>query len=58
MAGGVSPTGQNLGMGVAPGVANLPSTSTLAPTTPLGALGVFLMALGVVLLRRPLPRPQ
>jgi len=59
MAGGVSPnTGQNMGMGVTPGVASLPSTSTLAPTTPLGALGVFLMALGVFLLRRPVTRPQ
>ncbi len=39
--------------GVVAGVENLPSTSTDTGQTPLVALGIVILATGVVLLRRP-----
>ena len=45
-------TPQNFGLGVAPGVNALPSTSTSYDSGPLAAFGAALIALGALILRR------
>lgn len=54
-AGGIGQvtTPQTLGLGVAPGVSALPSTSTSYDSGPLAAFGAALIALGALILRRP-----